>query len=334
MLRFRNHALIGILLLAFISCTIIKDSDITSLAELNALSLKSFEIVQNSQVGNSSSLAILKYDSVVNRISGGTGAHVSRVVGFSLPALGNQKIWLRGASNTSTEVTIGYKDNGMPNAFVVYQGDSVVQAYKFFYNTSNQLIKFVTFIDSVDNKPPLLRIRDSIIYKGETYPSQIIRKSSNPSLAGTFKMFGCTGCSGASSSVSGAGFYFNQFGQQLNQQTYNLNYYSNCNNSGDAYPYSCGSVNNTSSINGGGGPNGSQPNVTFQNNFTFNKTLETILTSGSNTDRYYFHPIMILKDVVPQGSFYFWFYSIDWFKTDATTNNNSDMVKINFNYGQ
>ena len=326
MLRFKSQAAVAILLLVLISCTIIKDSDLTSKSQLDKLTLKSFEIVQNSQVGNSSALAVLKYDSVVNRISAGTGAHVSKVKGFALPVVGNYKMKLKSGTTAATEIAIGYKDNGKPNAFAIYKGDSAVEIYKFFYNSSDQLIKFVVDIDPVDNLPELLHIKDTIIYPvGNVYPSSIIRKSSDPTLVGTFTMQTCNNCSG-SSNQSISPIVFNQAYQ------INFNPGGDCNSNGDSYIYSCGGVTRASTSGGGGSQNGNQNQLSFVNNFTFNKTIQTTLTSASNTDIYYFHPIMIVKDLIPEGSFYFWFYSVDWFQTSGNSSSNSDMVKINLNY--
>jgi len=331
MLRFKNQPSFSVLLMVLFSCTIVKDSDITSIAQLNSLSLKSFGIVQNSQTGNSSALVSLKYDSAVNRISAGTGAHISRVKGFSLPALGNYKMKLKSGINTATEIKIAYKDNGMLNACIIYQGDSTVESYLFFYSTSNQLIKVSTTLNPIDGKAPTYKTVDQLTYAvGDVYPSTITRSSTyDATLSGTYTV--CQNCSGSGSSSQSV----NQLSfQQGQSQVYQLSFNSgsgNCSSNG-YYPYSCGSINKTNS--NGGGQNGNQNQLSFVNNFTFNKTIQTTLTSISNTDTYYFHPILILKDVIPQGDFHFWFYSVDWFQTNGSPFNNSDMVKINFNYGK
>ncbi len=326
MLRSKNQAAFGILLLVLMSCTIVKDSDITSITQLNSLSLKSFEIDQATQVGSSSTLATLKYDSIVNHTSNGTGAHVSRVKGFALPSLGNYKIKLKSGVNAVTEIKIAYKDNGMLNACIIYQGNSPVESYLFFYNTNNQLIKVSTVLSPTPGNAPTYETVDILTYgaAGDVYPSTITRSSTyDATLAGIFTLEKGQSSSGSASQS------INQI--RFQQQTYGFSN-SGCNNSSDYYPYSCGGVyknNNT-----GGGSSGGQNQLNFQNNFTFNKTIQTSLTSASNTDTYYFHPIMILKDVVPQGSFYFWFYSVDWFQPTGNSFSNSDVVKINFNYGQ
>ena len=332
MLRLKNIGIIFSFVTA-LSCTIVKDSDITSISQLNSLSLKSFEIVQNSQAGNSITLATSKYDSVVNRISAGTGAHISRVKGFALPALGNYKMKLKSGVNAATEIKIAYKDNGMLNACIIYQGDSTIESYLFFYNTSNQLIKVSTVLNPIDSKVPIHKTLDILAFgaTGDVYPSTITRSSTyDATLTGTYTV--CQNCSGSGSSSQSV----NQLSfQQGQSQTYQLNFNSgggNCSSNG-YYPYSCGSINKTNS-NGGGGQNGNQNQLSFINNFTFNKTIQTSLASISNTDTYYFHPLLILKDVVPQGDFYFWFYSVDWFQTAGSPFSNSDMVKINFNYGK
>ncbi len=335
MLCFKKQAAFGVLLLLVFSCTIVKDSDITSLAQLNNLSLTSFEIDQNVKAGTSTAVGTLLYDSVVNRISTGTGAHVSRVKGFSFPALGNYKMKLRSGTNASTEMTIGYRDNGLLNTFVIYQGDSAVEIYKFFYNTSNQLIQVVTDLNPVDNKPEMLHLKDSIIYPlaGSAYPSQIFRHSPiDVTLAGTYTV--CQNCSTGSSSQAIYQIGFQQ--SQSNQgQTYQLNFNSGgdgC-NSGDYYPYACGGITKINTT-GNGGSNTGQNQLSFVNNFTFNTTIQTTFTSASTSDTFYFHPLLILKDVILNGDFYFWFYSIDWFQASTNSFSNNDIIKINFSYGQ
>ncbi len=325
MLRLKN---LGVLLsiLIVISCTIVKDSDITSLDQFNKLFLKSIEIDQNAQAGNSTTLAVLKYDSSVNRISGSTGAHVSRVKAFSLPALGNRKMKLKSGANVATEIDIGYRDNGSLNACFIFQGDSAIESYRFFYNTSNQLIKVVTILDPVDGKARIYQAKDTIIYPPvgvSTYPATINRKSPvDATLNRTFTLSACTSCSTPD---------ITSINVQLSSSNYQINFNSgNCHDSGQNI-YNCGGVNNNSF---GGNQSNGNAQLNFQSNVTFNKTLETTITSQNATDTYYFHPIMILKDAVPQGGFYFWFYSIDWFQTTSATNTNDDIVKIKFNYAQ
>jgi len=331
MLRLKNIGIIFSFVTA-LSCTIVKDSDITSISQLNSLSLKSFEIVQNSKAGNSTSLAVLKYDSTVNKISKSTGAHVSRVKGFTLPALGNYKMKLKSGVNAATEIKIVYKDNGSLNDCIIYQGNSPVESYLFFYNTNNQLIKVSTVLSPTAGNVPTYETVDLLTFgaTGDVYPSTITRSSTyDATLTGTYTV--CQNCSGSgSSSQSVNQLTFNQGQSQVYQLSFNSGS-GNCSSNG-YYPYSCGSINKTNS-NGGGGQNGNQNQLSFINNFTFNKTIQTSLTSISNTDTYYFHPLLILKDVVPQGDFYFWFYSVDWFQT-AGSPFSSDMVKINFNYGK
>jgi len=101
---------------------------------------------------------------------------------------------MKSGTNAPTNIVISYTGSA-PNAFVVYKGDSVVEIYKFFYNPSKQLIKFVVDINPVDNLPELLHVKDTIIYPaGNVYPSSVIRRSSDATLAGTFTMQICSGC--------------------------------------------------------------------------------------------------------------------------------------------
>ncbi len=232
---------------------------------------------------------------------------------------------MKSGTNAATEIDIGYRDNGSLNALFILQGDSVVERYTFFYNTSNQLVKVITHLDPIDSKSAIYHTRDTIIYPTSvagTYPSNIIRYSPyDATLAGTFTMSVCSSCTGSSTGTVNI----------ISFQTYTLSYNQGDCNSSDYYPYSCGGINR--STNGGGSNNG-QNQLNFQSNITYNKSLQTSFTSADKADSYYFHPLMILKDVVPQGGFYFWFYSIDWFQTTGGTYTNNDLVKVNLNYGQ
>lgn len=326
MLRLKN---LGVLLsiLIVISCTIVKDSDITSLDEFKKLTLKSFEIDQALATGSSSIVATWKYDSTLNIVSKISGYHITLLRGFSLPALGTKKVQFRSGVNTKTELKIYYRDDGLPITFFVLAGDSLVEFYRFYYNAAKQLAKVTTDIDPIDNKPQTLHFKDSIYYPSAStttvsaYPSSITRNSPlDPSQAGTFTFSGCNQCS------TSAMTQFNS------SQGYMYNFYSgDCHNGNSSvYPYVCGGVYKNST-NGGG--NNGEPQVKFQSSVTFNRTLKTVFTSAKTTDIIYFHPLMLLGDKINQGGLFFWFYSIDWFRNDGTSFANSDQITITYNYG-
>ncbi|MBI1767801.1 MAG: hypothetical protein HY015_04850 [Bacteroidetes bacterium] len=328
----------GVLLLLFtvISCTIVKDSDVTSIDQFNKFKLKSFEIDQSTSSGSSSALATLKYDSVQNIISKISGYHITRLVAYSLPPLGTKKMQLRSETNLKTDLLFYYRDDGLPITLFILAGDSLVESYRFYYNSLRQLAKVVTDIDPIDNKPETIHYRDTIIYPSSTaaaaYPSSIKRNSPyDASMAGTFTFTPCSTCPSSSTNrLSNISF---AYPSNLNQPIFQLYFNTGgCDNSSEYYPYQCGGVSKNNSTGGGGSSNSYQ--LSFRSDITFNKTISTSLTSASVSDAYYFHPLMILKDAIPQGSLYFWFYSIDWFQTTGNSLSNSDVVKINFNYGK
>ena len=91
----------------------------------------------------------------------------------------------------------------------------------------------------------------------------------------------------------------------------------------------------------------------MQNQSTLGKTSQTTITDlrygrGSpnqcdcsrELDSYYLHPLMILRDVVPQGGTLLWVYAVDWWKpgtAQVQLGNNftkNDVVQLNFNYAQ
>lgn len=324
MLRIRNFC-VAFLLLVVISCSIVNDNDVTSLDQFNKLTLKSFEIKQSLSSGSSSTLGTWKYDSAQNFVSKVSGYHITLLRGFSLPALGTRKVQLRSGVNTKTDIKIYYRDDGLPVTFWIFAGDSLVESYRLFYNSSKLLAKVVTDLDPIDGKPQTIHFKDSVYYPAggvSAYPTSIVRNSPlAPSLAGTFTFYGCSDCGNTPvSSINSS-------------QGYQYNFYTgDCHGNNSAYPYSCGGVNKSSTGNGGG--NNGNPQLKFQSSVTFNRTLQTVFTSAAATDVIYFHPMMMLGDLIPQGGLYFWFYSIDWFKNDGTSFSNNDQVTINYNYGR
>ena len=327
MLRKKNLSIL-LALIATVSCTIVKDSDITSLDEFKKLTLKSFNIDQTVNGATSSIVATWKYDSVLNIVSKISGYHITLVRGFSLPALGTKKVRFRSGVNTKTELKIYYRDDGLPITFWVLAGDSLVESYRFFYNSAKQLAKVVTDIDPIDNKPETLRFKDSIYYAAgstttvQPQPGSFIRNSPlDQSLAGSYTFSSCNQCSNPT------------VGSMSTNQGNMYNFYSgNCHGSSNVYPYSCGGVFKNTSSGGGGGNNGSAQ-IQFVSSITFNRTLKTVFTSAQTTDIIYFHPVMLLSDAISQGGLFFWVYSMDWYKNDGTSFENSDQVTITYDYG-
>lgn len=312
------------ILLLVLSCTIIEDSDITSLAEYNKLSLKSIEINQETLAGNSTKLALLKYDSVQNFVDSNTGARITRLQRFTLPSLGTLKMKLRSGTTTNTEFFIYFKEDGLPYTFGIFAGDSLVEHYSFRYNASNQLNKIRTRLNPIDGRPATLVTTDTLTY--------------SPSPEGKL----------VSMTRKGVGSFTFQFGTYNSEQTlssmtflgqnYNI-YTGNCSNGFSSNV--CGQLYKP--VGNGG--------YTVHNEIqlTLGKTTQTTITdqrlsnSGCDCQReldtYYLHPLMILRYYFPQGGMLLWIYTVDWWKPgtaqlSAQKLNKNDVVKLNFNYGQ
>lgn len=322
------HFALGLLILLAFSCSIVKDSDVTSLDQFNKLKLKSFEIIQTTLSGNSSALATLKYDSAVDGISGSTGAHVSRRQAFSFPALGSNKMKLKSGTTAATEIQIAYRDNGTPNIFIIYQGGVEVETYRFFYNANNQLIKLVSLFGPISN--PTSVTKDTLIYAPVGgLLSSLIRNPKSPSPIPFTLDFGSSGSFG-----SWQGVKYNLGTQYCNNSNGNANV--------------CGDFQKQ--VNGG--QSNTNPLIFEQNQSTLGKTGQTTITDlrygkGSpnscdcsrELDTFYLHPLMILRDVVPQGSTLLWIYAVDWWKPGTaqiqlSNFTKNDVVQLNFNYAQ
>ncbi len=322
--------LLSSVLMAAFSCTIINDKDITSAAQLSKLKWKGLEIMQQTSKGNSTISAKVLYDSTLNIVDLTTGARINRRVRFSLGALGS-KLKLRSGTSAKTEFTLSYKEGNQPYTFVIYQGDSAVEIYRFRYDASNRLNRIVTVLDPVDGLPFILATRDSISYDNSFKPKDITRKSPDASKRGiitlTYDSFGLTqvatgpnpttstsykrqqgNCfNGASSSQCG-GFNKNTgqpgFGPQVNYQFYSPNNLLNQ-----------VSIEDHRKDSGGGG------------------------CSGCSFDyaTFYFHPLMLVKDQLAFGNDLLMVYLIDWWVPGASNPSSNaqtnEFVTFNFLYG-
>ena len=322
-----SGVLAAILLLA-LSCTIIEDGDITSLAQYSALKLKSIEINQETLAGNSTKLAVLKYDSVVNLVDPTTGARITRKQRFTLPSLGTLKMKLRSGTNTNAEIYMSFKEDGLPYTFIIYVGDSLVEHYSFRYNASNKLNKIRTRLNPIDGRPATLVTTDTLTY--------------SPSPEGKL----------VSMTRKGVGSFTFQFGTSNSEQTLNTMTFLGQNHS--IYQGFCSNV--SSNVCGslqGPGCCGDIPTIVNENHSTLGKTTQTVITDlrldGSNNsncvgcprelDTYYLHPLMILRDNFSHGGLLLWIYSVDWWKRGTAQISNqiltrNDVVKLTFNYGQ
>lgn len=337
MLRTNKFAF-PLLLTIGMSCSIIKDSDVTSLDQFNKLKLTSFDIVEND--GNVSTYhASLKYDSVenFNTLSRFGNYHITRLVGYSLPWLGGRKLQMLGnnipGQNYSNTVRVYYRSDGKPYRLEIHAGskDSVVAYYRFLYYSSGQLASLTTDINPIDSKPSILHTKDTLFYSSTSTSSSannltgITRRAGSGPVSFSIQYASCTSC-GGSGIVS-----FSPTGN-IGQDSYQFQN-GGCNNDNND-PYACGSL--TYQVQN---PTGAYPQVQIQVYQSLGKTSEIDLTDYYNRgDFYYFHPLMILKDVIPQGDAFLWIYACDWWKYSlaGTTNqnNNNYGATVRLNYGE
>lgn len=320
------QGIFSFLFLVSFSCTIIEEGDITSLDQLSALKWKAIEIVQNTNSGNSSTVAQLVYDSAKNVVDPVTGATITRKVKFSLPSLAGKKLKLRSKSSLSTNFYIAYKATNQPVKFWIQEGDSVIESYNFKYNATNYLYKVITRINPVDGLKETVNTSDSLIYDNSNSVASIIRKSADATKAGTI------GISYQNGLISNIGFKY----------TYQIQS-GNCPN---------GSLNNLCG--------GYQILQQFQNsNPMINYLFENInaveskieLTDrrfdfgntncqgcGRELDTFYLHPLMLTKNQIVLGDQLLMIYMVDWWVpgTAAVSNaqlSKNDVVTLNFQYG-
>lgn len=316
---------LGWLPLLFISCTIIEDTDITSAEQLGELKLQSLEILQETKGGNQKTTLTQKYDSIVDIIDTSTGARITRKVGYDLPSLGNFKMKLRSASSTNTTVTISFKDDTQPYTFRIYQGDSVIELYRFRYDASNRLNMITTLINPIDNKPPLFQTTDLLSYAGDNVTS-LIRTSPDPTKSATINIQ--YGGSGNGLSVSS----FNYLGVNYGQLQGNC---PNGSSANDCTGYLVGPIQ----------LQGIYSSYTISTNHESDILNQIRLedskinggSGGRDYDTYYFHPLMMIRDQLNQGNFLLVIYALDWLvqgPTLAITNfTQNESVSINFKYG-
>lgn len=305
------------------SCTIITDKDITSTAQLSKLmsklKWKGLEIKQETSKGNSTVSAQVLYDSTVNIVDPATGTRINRRVRFSLGAMG-PKLKLRSGTTAKTEFTLSYKEGNQPYTFVIYQGDSAVEIYRFRYDASNRLYRIMTFLNPVDGRPFILATRDSIGYDASFKPVSIIRRS--PSQPGTITL------------------------------TYNNSTLQQIGFKGTNYTQSGGNCRQgVSTPTCGGFSTNSNAQVHYQFHISNGISNQVLIQDvrepiGGGVcpacDRepatFYFHPLMLVKDQLPFGADLLLAYMGDWWVLGAATadpnqRRTNEVVTFNFLYG-
>lgn len=322
-----------LLFLIWGACDIISDDDITTMARLDDLKLTSFDIVQHTSKGSSTLSSTLLADSAVS-ISTGTGQTINRIVWYSVPGLGSLKLKYRSGANSNLRTYTSYFGDNQPYTFVLYQGDSAVEIYRFRYDVSGKLNRIVTDINPVDGLPLLSRTNDTIIYNSATEIGSIIRRSPDESRRGTFS-FEYGGFGNTARAITRISF------QSINLQPN----WDNCpNGSGNNF---CMGFNYQAPTP----PNDFAMNISkigLKLEYSFDKLmslkfLDRKLDNNGGTccydyDTYYFHPTMLLREYLTNGADLMNIYMIDWWQVGPRFTGNAnfttnDEVTLNLNYG-
>ena len=323
--------LLSFIFMAFIfSCTIIEDSDITSQEELDNLKFTAIEITQEANLGRSTIVAKVTKNTAVNIsfVAGNLPQKVTRQLWMDWPALGTgSKLKLKSGFTGSFKSYASFLESGKPWTFYLFNSDSVIfELYSFRYDAAGKLNKIITRAPAVVGTPVSVLAmpatsNDTLIYgnPNNTFEvTSIIRRSQDASKAGTI-------------SVTAGSF--------LNPHAFNFKgrKYEKPDLNGTSF-YSFGT---TAGLNDGlvelaGYAKESLRLIDHNNNPSSCQCSKWI-------DTFYFHPLMLLKEQLPQAQFenekklgdaLLYIYMIDWWQPISTQeSSNNETVTFTYKYG-
>ncbi|GHM99611.1 hypothetical protein WSM22_11010 [Cytophagales bacterium WSM2-2] len=328
-----------------ISCSIVKDSDVTSLDQLNQLKLTSIEIIQNLN-GTSSpqSYKTAATDSIYatpatttidfNQKVSGT---ITKMTSIAWPSFTKTKMLFR-SKITSTGIVIKnyFYKNGVPRACQVYQNNQLKEAYSFYYTSTWKLTDIRSRVYLSVPAADTIIYRDSLIYNSSGYISSLIRHFPSPLPAKspvTINFSYQTFSSNGGLSLGGNG--------PISYNGYSYTF-GNCN-----CPNSSGSTCSGCDVQVGNSYTSHYITQGLQvSNIVNQFQIQDIkVTNGNNGcggsggpndyDTYYFHPLMLLKGMFSHGDILFNIYSIDWLQPGAQISGllqKNESVIFNFNY--
>jgi hypothetical protein len=318
-----------LLLLVWSSCNIISDDAITDLDGLAALRLTKYTINQKTVAGETSQVSTLLYDSAVS-IPLANGLVVNRKMMFSLPSPGNYKMKYKSGASSNLKAYISFVGDKKPWTFIIYQGDSAVEHYRFRYDNTGSLSMIVTDINPIDGLPLLYQTVDHLVYSAgkiqtvnrlsddEAREQQIVIErmtQGNTLVVGRVNGRYANFRAGYGSCPNGSGANCMGFGYEL--------------------------VNNNT------GPS-SASGIRISALYALDRLSEIeflddkVNNGGSGGccygyDTYYFHPTMFLRDKMPHGVDLMYIYMIDWWQLGAPYTGSSNFtmdeeVTLSFNY--
>ncbi|HWA35174.1 MAG TPA: hypothetical protein VG737_13635 [Cyclobacteriaceae bacterium] len=328
---------VGVILPAFMalafSCTIIQDSDIKSAADISNLKLVNITISQATLNGQLGTGIMPLIDKTVS-ISTPQGM-ITRYVEMGAPSFPtNSKMKYRASVPDNAKLYIYYFSTGKPSTLGIYKENIVngkvkdstfYEIYRFRYDANGRVNKFTTFLDPISSATS----NDTLIYTGNRVTT-VNRKAGTQATTVTVQ-YQDAAVNNINVSPTGS-------------QTITKNIYfggSSCSTCVSESYSSLGYNQTGQGQNNGGGNN--QASLTITLNSLVGKPQSLILDNELNLgyapDTYYFHPLMILNGLVPQGNALLHIYMIDWWKLGAslsgssTSNNPKERVNFTFNYG-
>ena len=326
---------IGFWAVLLVSCTIIEDKDITSLADLKKVKLTSIDIFQDTHAGSKTVTAKLVEDATIN-ITTPDGI-LNRYVEWSVPALPSLKLKYRSPITTVHKYYQYYLSNGNLYTFGVQKDTIFAEVYRFRYDATGRLNKIITFINpSLSSSTTIdLASKDTLIYKSSGELEKITRKlpdgstSDFTSLTYNNRVTGFT--------FSGKNYDGNSQGS------------GNCPNNGSGQDL-CGSLSTPGS---NPNPNLSGPYVNYYdqkeigllnyfqlqdgryNGSNFYQCSGT--ACGRELDTYFFNPLFVIRNQLKLGDDLLILYAADWWKAGTAAVDNQKITKVEvvnfkFNY--
>ncbi len=308
-----------VLLVLFLGCSIIEDTDIQTQEQLDQLTFSGFQIDQT-RSGSTAIVATLIEDEEVNQLDTAYNKYVKRVKTFTAPEMSGKMKYRSGATGSNLTFQTTYLENDVPYTWRVFQGDSLVEMYRFRYDENDSLFRIITVINPIDNLPPTVVTFDHINYTDQKI-SSIDRESEVAGLAGTFSNFLLNYNGDQPPTISTFSF------QNINVDGYP----GNCSNGN----YNCRAYNTHYT-----GTSGFVPGISvgIRAVSTLGATAKVIVEDGGNgnsggeccrePDDYYFHPLMVWQGSIQNGHLLLPIYLVDWVKPGEQLSNGGNQSSI------
>lgn len=297
---------IGILFFV-VACSIIEDSDISSLKEFEQIKLKSIQITQ---VVNTAKInQQVKVDSIVENVDGSD----LNAIYFSWPEVfSTSKLKFRSGVTTKIKVKLVLRKDGQIKACFVYSDiPSEYESYIFAYNSTGKRISLTTTITDVITETTLYRNYDQYDPPGNYFAYRNLGQASGAIIGGD--------------PITATGCYIQ------------MPHYYNYNNTNATYAtkrqYNYCDKNNFF-IDGG-----PSSGTTSQFYVIGDDLIEELFIGNKRTDKdlfccsdqYYFHPVLISTVDLRLRVM----YALDWWEEQTSSNPSFDKdqsVKLQFTY--